>query len=113
LLSLLFFILTIRFREIAEVQNSQEYLLYCILFGGLMAGGRVINSALSLSDNSCVAGFWSSNLSFWFVMAFFLKSWRVNQLLAIKSIRRVRITTTQIMSYMFLSVVFLVGFSSS
>jgi ABC-type branched-subunit amino acid transport system substrate-binding protein len=108
--SVMFLLLTIRFRELAEVKNSQEYLLYCIVFGGLLAGGRVINSALPLSDKSCVAGFWLSNLSYWFVMmAFFLKSWRVNKLLAIKSIKRVRITTGQIMLYMLLSVLLVLG----
>jgi ABC-type branched-subunit amino acid transport system substrate-binding protein len=109
-LSVVFLLQTIRFRALAEVQNSQEHLLYCILVGGLLAGGRVINAGLPLSDKTCVAGFWLGNLSFWFaVMAFFLKSWRVNQLLAIKSIKRVRITTAQIMSYMFLSLLFVVG----
>jgi hypothetical protein len=109
--AVVFLLLTIRFRELAEVKNSQESLLYCILLGGLLAGGRVINAALQLSDSTCVAGFWLSNLSFWFaVMAFLLKSWRVNRLLATKSIKRVRITTGQIMSYMFMSVLFVVGF---
>jgi hypothetical protein len=108
--ALIFLFLTIRFRALAEVRNSQESLLYCILLGGLLAGGRVINAAVPLSDQTCVAGFWLGNLSFWFVvMSFFLKSWRVNQLLAIKSIKRIRITTTQIMSYMLLSLLFLVG----
>jgi hypothetical protein len=107
---LLFLVLTIRYRNLAEVQNSQESLLYCILIGGFLAGGRVINSAVPLSDNTCVAGYWFGNLSFWFaMMAFFLKSWRVNRLLAIKSIKRVRITTSQIMTYMFLSVFFMVA----
>jgi hypothetical protein len=105
-----FLLLTIRFRELAVVQNSQEFMLYCIVLGGLMAGGRVINAAVPLSDRSCVVGYWLSNLSYWFVMmAFFLKSWRVNQLLAIKSIKRVRITTGQIMRYMLVSVVSIVG----
>jgi hypothetical protein len=105
-----FLTLTIRFRNLAEIQNSQEYLLYCIILGGLLAGGRVINAALPLSDSTCVAGFWLGNLSFWMaVMAFLLKSWRVSRLLAIRSIKRVRITTGQIMGYMFLSVLFLVG----
>jgi hypothetical protein len=108
--TIVFLILTINFRNLAEVQNSQEYLLYCILLGGLLAGGRVINAALPLSDSTCVAGFWLGNLSFWLaVMAFFLKSWRVNRLLAIRSIKRVRITTGQIMSYMLLSALFVVG----
>jgi hypothetical protein len=108
--SLIYLILTIRFRALAEVQNSQEFLLYCILLGGILAGCRVINAGLPLSDKTCVVGFWLGNLSFWLaVMAFFLKSWRVSQLLAIKSIKRVRITTGQIMRYMFLSVLFIVG----
>jgi ABC-type branched-subunit amino acid transport system substrate-binding protein len=108
--AVMFLVLTIHFRDLAEVQNSQESLLYCILLGGLLAGGRVINSSLMLSDQTCEAGFWLSNLSYWLpVMAFFLKSWRVNRLLAIRSIKRVRITTPQIMSYMFLSVLFMVG----
>jgi ABC-type branched-subunit amino acid transport system substrate-binding protein len=108
--SLVFLLLTIHFRKLADVQNSQEYMLYSILLGGVMAGGRVINSALPLSDKSCVAGFWLSNLSFWFVMmAFFLKSWRVNQLLAIKSIKRVRITANQILRYLLVSVMLMIG----
>jgi hypothetical protein len=108
--AVVFLILTIRFRNLADIQNSQEYLLYCILIGGLLAGGRVINAALPLSDSTCVAGFWLGNLSFWFaVMSFLLKSWRVSRLLAIRSIKRVRITTGQIMGYMFLSVLFVVG----
>jgi ABC-type branched-subunit amino acid transport system substrate-binding protein len=108
--ALVFLVLTIRFRALAEVQNSQEYLLYCILLGGLLAGARVINSTLVLSDETCEAGFWLSNLSYWLpVMAFFLKSWRVNRLLVIRSLKRVRITTVRIMSYMLLSVLFMVA----
>jgi ABC-type branched-subunit amino acid transport system substrate-binding protein len=108
--AVVFLFLTIRFRDLPEVQNSQEPLLYCIVLGGLLAGARVINAGVPLSDATCVSGFWLGNLSYWFaVMAFFLKSWRVNRLLAMTSLKRVKITTFQIMGYMFLSVAGLVA----
>jgi ABC-type branched-subunit amino acid transport system substrate-binding protein len=98
-------------RKHAEVRRAQEILLYYILAGILLGGGRVLIAGLDISTTQCIAGLWFGHLSFGFAFgALFLKSWRVNMLLNTSTIKRVVITNTNVTVKMTLAILTLIGY---
>jgi ABC-type branched-subunit amino acid transport system substrate-binding protein len=98
-------------RSHAEVRRAQEVLLYFIIVGILLAGGRVLVASFPLSTETCITGLWLGHLSFVFTFgALFLKAWRVNMLLNTKTIKRVAITNTNVVVKMLLIALGVVGY---
>jgi ABC-type branched-subunit amino acid transport system substrate-binding protein len=94
-------------RKHSEVKRAQEVMLYFILAGIMLGGGRVLVAALDLTDSTCTLGLWLGHMGYALCFGgLFMKSWRVNMILNTRTIRRVVITNTDVLLRM------LVGLSS-
>lgn len=96
-------------RNAKLVKASQPSMLYFILIGQVLAGIRIVIAALPITDGSCIAGLWFGHLAFALVFGTFLvKTWRVHKIVNNKSLRRIKITTTQVNLMVLAGVFFLV-----
>lgn len=95
--SVLLWIFLFVFREAKVVKAAQAKMSQLVVFGGVLAGGRVINAALTISDNSCTAGLWLGHIGFFLVFGTLLvKTWRIYKLLQ-AGLKKVKITETYVL----------------
>jgi hypothetical protein len=90
------------YRNTKLIKASQGPIMWFIVLGEFFGGARVINAALDITDATCQAGIWMGHLAFFFVFGvLFLKTWRVDRLVNSKSLKRVKITTTDVLKMLF------------
>jgi hypothetical protein len=90
------------YRDSKLIKASQGPLMWFIVLGEMFGGARVINAALEITDASCTAGIWMGHLAFFFVFGcLLLKSWRIDRLVNSKALKRVRITTWDVLKTFF------------
>ena len=97
-----------RFRGSRLLKASQQPMLYVIMLGEVLGVGKILIAASVINTNTCIAGLWAAHLGFFMVFtSLLLKSWRINKLLNNRSIKKVKITNSDIMVILF-SILFLV-----
>jgi hypothetical protein len=70
------------YREAKVVKAAQAKMSMLMVVGGLIAGGRVINAAMTITDASCTTGLWLGHIGFYLVFGTLLvKTWRIYKLL--------------------------------
>ena len=75
-------------------------MLQMLIFGIMLAGGRVFNTAFPITTASCISGLWLGHMAYIFVFgALFLKTWRVYNLMCL-SLKRVKITNNDMVKMM-------------
>jgi hypothetical protein len=90
------------YRKAKLIKASQGPIMWFIVLGECFGGARVINAALDITDATCQAGIWMGHLAFFFVFGvLFLKTWRVDRLVNSKALKRVKITTTDVLKMLF------------
>jgi hypothetical protein len=90
------------YRDSKLIRASQGPLMWFIVLGEMFGGARVINAALDITDDSCIAGIWTGHLAFFLVFGcLFLKCWRIDRLVNSKALKRVRITTWDVLQILF------------
>jgi hypothetical protein len=90
------------YRESKLIKASQGPVMYFIVLGEIFGGARVINAALDITDDTCIAGIWAGHLAFFLVFGcLFLKCWRIDRLVNSESLKRIRITTLDVLKILF------------
>eukprot|EP01041_Mallomonas_annulata_P002384 gene2384-4628_t len=88
----------LKYKQTKIIKVSQPAMLFVILVGAMIGAGRVIAGGIPLSDEACMAEIWFIHLSFVLVCgSLFVKSWRVNALLNSTKIRKIKITTNNVL----------------
>lgn len=75
---------------------AQLPILFIILGSFYFASIRILLSAINITESSCIAEYWIGHLAFTSIMAFLAKIWRVHLIMNAKTIKKIRITTLQI-----------------
>jgi ABC-type branched-subunit amino acid transport system substrate-binding protein len=113
LLVFIFAAFTVKFRRVKMIKTSQPILLYCVLFGGLLASGRVVTGGVRKSVDICIAEFWLGHLAFIIMISSLLvKAYRVHCIVNTKALRRVKFSAKDafklLLCIVFAGIVFIV-----
>ena len=82
------------FRKKRIMKAGQPSMMLVVLIGGFVACGKIINTAMDVSDVRCQVGTWLGHLSFCMVFTALLsKTWRVH-LVVNSAFKRVKITAS-------------------
>ena len=96
------------FREAKVVKAAQAKMSLLVVSGGILAGGRVINAAMAITDATCTAGLWLGHIGFFLVFGTLLvKTWRIHRLL-LAGLKKVKISETYVLCMMGAGLGFLV-----
>jgi hypothetical protein len=101
------------YRTTKLIKASQPGMMCFILLGGAIGSIRVINTGLDITDSSCISGLWLGHLSFVLVFGgLLIKTWRVNRIINSTSLRRVKITASDVFKMMLVVLAFAVIYMS-
>jgi hypothetical protein len=90
--SALLLLFLVVYRNAKVVKAAQAKMSVLVVCGGCILGGRVINAALPITDNSCTVGLWLGHIGFFLVFGTLLvKTWRIYRLLQ-AGLKKVKIT---------------------
>jgi ABC-type branched-subunit amino acid transport system substrate-binding protein len=90
-----------QYRTAKLIKASQPGMMCFILLGGIIGSIRVINTGLDITDSSCISGLWLGHLAFVLVFGgLLIKTWRVNKIINSTSLRRVKITASDVFKIM-------------
>lgn len=83
------------------IKASQPIMLYFMCVGGLLSVARSLVGGTSISDVSCGLRNWFGHLAYVFVFgSLFVKTWRVNMLVNTRTLKKIKITNTDILKIM-------------
>lgn len=86
------------YRESKLVRVAQPVMLWVILGGGALCAVRIMMLGGAMSDGLCVSGVWVAHVAYWLVVGpLLLKAWRIDKILNNKSLRRVTVTTRDVL----------------
>jgi hypothetical protein len=101
------------YRTTKLIKASQPGMMCFILLGGAIGSIRVINTGLDITDSSCISGLWLGHLSFVLVFGgLLIKTWRVNRIINSISLKRVKITASDVFKMMLVVLAFAVIYMS-
>lgn len=105
--SSMLFIFLLVFREAKVVKAAQAKMSILVVSGGILAGGRVINAAMSITNDTCTAGLWLGHIGFFLVFGSLLvKTWRIHKLLQ-AGLKKVKISESYVLGIMVAGIAFL------
>jgi gamma-aminobutyric acid type B receptor len=107
LVTAFFTFMVVTYRQTKLIKASQPPMMAFILFGEILGGIRVIVAGLPITDATCTAGLWLAHMAFVFVFgALFIKTWRINAIINGAGLKRVRITSKDVLRLMLVVILF-------
>ena len=97
------------YRKESVLKMAQPTMLFMIIFGELIAAIRVVITGLDLSDSVCKAQDALGHLAFWMVFGpYVLKLWRINRVMNITTLMKVKVTIFDTLRYFACIYVFMI-----
>jgi hypothetical protein len=91
----------VHYRKKRLVKASQPPMMWLVLSIGIWSAARTIAGTVPISTGACIADYWTGHLAFSGIIALFVKSLRVHLLVNAGGLKRVKISTTQVMLFTF------------
>jgi hypothetical protein len=87
------------FRKKRLMKASQPVMMWLVLSMGLWSAARTLTAAFDMDNGTCIADYWTGHLAFSGIIALFIKSLRVHLLVNAGGMKRVKISTTQVILF--------------
>jgi 7 transmembrane sweet-taste receptor of 3 GCPR len=89
----------VAYRGTRLLKASQSPMLWIITTGLLFGAARIAVASVDIGTSSCIASYWMGHLSFAALTAMLAKTLRVQLIVNAKAMKKVKITTTQIIGF--------------
>jgi hypothetical protein len=104
-----YFVIVTYFINSKLIKASQPFMLYLMLVGEVIGSGKIAFVAADITTDTCIGGLWTGHLGYALVFgSLFLKTWRVNRIINNASLKRVKISSWDMILYSAIMIVAIV-----